>query len=1816
MVLRPRMFLLLAMGLLPAVQALAASGGHKVEVRDAAAARAVVGQGGRLIADYGGFQLYDVPQINGHLPASAEVRDAYNSILLSTVHLDTSQAGVQALRKTVGTFAGKRMHLVQFAGPVQPAWRQALLDAGVQIVSYVPQNAYLVYGDSAGIGRVQAMAATAPHMQWNGAYLDDYKIHPRARPVDKNGQPRRIGTDQFAIQLMADAVANADTLKLIDQLKLAPMQRRRQVLNFVDVIVRLAAADLPKVAARPDVISIQPYVPPKTVCERQDQIVAGNLSGNAPSGPGYLAWLTNKGFSQAQFTASGFVVDLTDGGIDNGTTTPNHFGLYVGGGTNNASRVVYKILQGSSDESALPGCTGHGNINAHIIMGYDDSGGFPFADSSGYHYGLGVCPFASIGSSVIFDADDNSFDFDDTTVISTAYQKGARISNNSWGDSSDSDLDGLYSLDSQAYDALVRDADPDTPGNQEMVIVFAAGNDGPYAETVSPPGTAKNVITVGAAQNVQLFGGCDASDICDDEADDANSIIFFSGRGPCYDGRRKPDLMAPGTHVSGGAPQATLTGPVGDGMALTCFLDNTPETLGVSGGPNPSLFFPLNQQFYTASSGTSHSTPCVTGGCALVRQYFINNNFAPPSPAITKAFLMNSARYMTGAGADDTLWSENQGMGEMNLGLAFDGTSRILRDESSADTFNASGQVRVFTGAVGDPTKPFRVTVAWTDAPGSTTAGAAYNNDLDLTVTVGGLTYKGNVFSGPNSITGGSADTMNNVESVFLPAGVLGDFTVTITATSINSIGVPNASNALSQDFALVIYNASPKALAAAGYTLTTNEPCTNGAVNPGETVTVNLALQNNGNVPTTNLVATLLAGNGIVFPSAPQTFGALAAGASVNEPFTFFADGTCGQTLTAVLQLQDGPADLGTVSYGIQLGQAFSSTNYTENFADVLVGTLPSGWSNSMTEADLTNWTTGNITNDTPPNAAFCPDSVNPGEVHLFSPVIPVSGGTNQLIFNQSFDVEDTYDGGVLEIAIGSKAITSRTFTDILAAGGSFVTGGYNGEITDAGDTNNEINPLIGRSAWTGSSSGFITTTVNLPGAASGTNIQLRWTLGTDAGNATTVTGWWIENVSISQPNFDCTDCPATNNSMTSIVFPTNGYQFAAYSPAVLVTGLAPDDSSVTITNNGILNTTVEADDNGVYAAIVTLDFGTNILTATEGATNSSGSVTVIVTLGPPNLIVPAVADTNVPVSGMGVPGAIINLSTNGALLTNYFVVDASGNFSGSILLPLGDFTLTATETVNSQTSSSTAPVSVSVVTVPTPAIVSPTNGTVLNKVSPGIIGKGTAGEVLTVYDVLNGVTNILATTTNSRLGTFSVVVDLADGTNLLFATQKQNGTNSPSSAAVVVIDYLSPQILVQPENQTNFTGGSVTFAAAVAGAAPLSLFWETNRVKVPGADTAALTLLNLKSNAANYSYSLVASNKYGVTNSSAVTLNLVTNPFTNLAGDYYGLFAESNAQFESSGLLTLTLTTLGKFTARILNAGGSYSFTGALSGIGWGLSTVSRGAALTPLTALLNLNVSNGMEQILGTISAGTNWSADLEADRATFSLANPSTNQGKFTLIFVNTNSGAQSPGGDGYGTVTVSAAGMVSLSGVLPDNTGVAPGAVSISKYGRWPLYYPLYVRFGSLVGWIDFSNTGVSSFAGSNVMWFRTNADGKLSPGGFTNALTVIGSTFVSSNKTLLDLPSVEVILSGGNLTNVLSNSVIPSATGRFTTNGAGIPKLALDLNPVTGIITGTFSDPVTAATTPIKGVVFQEQTNAGGFFLGASNSGSFFLTPP
>jgi MYXO-CTERM domain-containing protein len=754
------------------------------------------------LGNYGSFKVVQVDEAAlASLPEGAQARDDYNDLLLNAGTIDTQSKHGQSLRGMKLHASGKRFHIVQFAGPIQPEWVKDLEATGVKLVSYIPNNAYIVYGDVAALKSLQKHVSATKAIQWNADYLDDYKLNPSIQTV---------ATPTYTVQLIKDEEANGPTLELIR----ARQSRNgviQEALGYVNVVAYLTVKDLYEIASRPDVFSITPRPTIHKLDERQDIILSGQLTGNAPTAPGYLNWLAGKGFTQAQFTASGFGVDVSDSGMDNGTQTPNHFGLYMGGNVTGTSRVVYNRLEGTPNASStIQGCDGHGNLNTHIVAGYSNLTGAPFTDATGFTHGLGVAPFVKVGSSVVFDPGTFT-DPDYEDLQSRAYRDGMRISTNSWGANSN-----LYDADAQRYDALVRDAQPAASavpnvGNQEMVIVFAAGNAGSAANTVGTPGTAKNIITVGASENVRAFGAADLCSVADTGADNANDIIAFSSRGPTSDGRKKPDIVAPGTHVSGGVAQvdAQRANPPANpnGSALSCF-----DASGVCGGPGIN-FYPAGQQWYTASSGTSHSTPAVAGGTALVRQYFINQGMTPPSAAMTKAYLMNSAHYMTGVGANDTLYSNTQGMGLMDLGMAFDGIPRLLDDQNPANLLTATGQTRTFSGVVADSTKPFRVTLGWTDAPGSTT-GSAWKNNLDLTVTVGTSTYKGNFFTGASSVTGGTADASNNVESVFLPAGLGGAYTVTVTGANINSDGVPGNASALDQDFALIAYNSCASAAA------------------------------------------------------------------------------------------------------------------------------------------------------------------------------------------------------------------------------------------------------------------------------------------------------------------------------------------------------------------------------------------------------------------------------------------------------------------------------------------------------------------------------------------------------------------------------------------------------------------------------------------------------------------------------------------------------------------------------------------------------------------------------------------------------------------------------------------------------------------------------------------------------------------------------------------------------------------------------------------------------------------------------------------
>lgn len=823
---------------------------HKVVLRDGKAlpARAE----GKTVAEYAGFRVLEVPDAAldsvKALPG-ATVRDDFDFVLLNRRSIDT--AAEKASKRVVLAGGGPGLHLVQFAGPIRPEWHAALRATGARVVNYVPSNALLVYVSGGQREAVRTFAAQNAFVQWNAPLDPADKLQPELATTK---------TDRFAVQLVRDAAANTVSREFVNKLNREGKTVEFGNDNFVNLVFHATPDALAALAALPDVVSIAPFGEPTQCDERQAVISAGLVSAGQPVPTDYAALLASWGFTQAQFDASNLAVDVTDSGFDNGTTSPFHFGL-LRGGFGGTSRVAYTRVFGTPGTSAGRGCDGHGNLCGHIVAGNvvnTPPGSSMHADGLGFRYGMGIAPFVKIGSSVIFDPFyTGTGDF--AGIQSQAYGDGARVSSNSW----ESSGNGVYSGLAQLYDGFVRDAQSATAGNQQMTIAFAAGNSGGIG-TVRPPATGKNVITVGGSENYRLLGTTDGCSTGDGVSDNADEVYGSSSRGPCNDGRNKPDVAAPATRVTGGVPQSATPGPTG--TAGICFGLPFPRLCGTSIF-NP--FFPDTTQWTTVSNGTSFACPAVAGGAALVQQQFLNNPgylaasrgptlTAAASPALTKAYLVNSARYLTGSGGSDTLPSVAQGFGAMNLGTAFDATPRTVRDQVADDVFTASGQARTFNLTVADATKPLRVTLAWTDAPGST-VGNAYVNDLDLTVTVGGNTYLGNVFTGANSTTGGTADFRNNLENVFLPAGLPAGtpVTVTILASNIAGDGVPGNADALDQDFALVATNATDLPVQNAGLSLAvTNTQLAPSACTPGyaEEIVLDATLTNTGGADLSNL--------------------------------------------------------------------------------------------------------------------------------------------------------------------------------------------------------------------------------------------------------------------------------------------------------------------------------------------------------------------------------------------------------------------------------------------------------------------------------------------------------------------------------------------------------------------------------------------------------------------------------------------------------------------------------------------------------------------------------------------------------------------------------------------------------------------------------------------------------------------------------------------------------------------------------------------------------------------------------------------------
>lgn len=598
----------------------------------------------------------------------------------------------------------KGYFVVQFKQPIQRKDHQALKDLGAKVVRYLPDDALIVKADLKTLEGIRSSLKEGVHA------IVHYS------PIWKQSQDF-VPASVFSAQQIEDVL-----VLLFPGEKSVPVVRAIRAIPGTEVVtsggrsirVRLERQLIDELAKIEGVEWVQPN-PIVEPLYMKGLVEPGSLEiherQNYDDLTGYETGTKLMNFETAWMrglTGRGQIAAMADTGLDVGDQTLLHqdfrgrvpagyaFGLFsrtwedpMGHGTHVAGSVMGAGL------AARGGLLRGGAYQASLIA---ESLWSPMLDNLTLPSRLG-------------------------DLFGKAYNDGARVHTNSWGSAASTDYDGL----SQQVDEFAAN-------NRDMLILFAAGNSGIDRDrdgrvdpgSVGSPGTAKNVLTVGASKNYVLHGGLQRklkeTNLKDNWpveplasssfSENPQGLAAFSSRGPTKDGRLKPEVVAPGTNVLSVRSQHAKA----------------------------QVLWGAYNQDYVWSGGTSMSTPLVAGAATVVRQYLIEQRgIAQPSAALIKAILMHTAvdLYPGGFGAIGaangqeiltTRPDSNQGYGRVDVARATDLGRAFIVDEV----------VGIGTGQ--SQTYPIRVngrgrltaTLVYTDAPAAAGAARALVNDLDL----------------------------------------------------------------------------------------------------------------------------------------------------------------------------------------------------------------------------------------------------------------------------------------------------------------------------------------------------------------------------------------------------------------------------------------------------------------------------------------------------------------------------------------------------------------------------------------------------------------------------------------------------------------------------------------------------------------------------------------------------------------------------------------------------------------------------------------------------------------------------------------------------------------------------------------------------------------------------------------------------------------------------------------------------------------------------------------------------------------------------
>lgn len=461
-----------------------------------------------------------------------------HAILLENALIDTSQPLGFAIPQHLRAAAEPGSYIVQARGPVDNAFRAAIVAAGGTIISYIPNNAYLVRLAAEGANRLSAGGLA----QAVSPFEPVYKLKSPLLNLAMEGKPLPPDT-KLDLMLLGDL--REATLRELQQSGVVVLGESPSPFGPVLTIQPgenwTAPAQLPGV-----IVMEQVYL----------RVPANDLS-RVRVGVASDLVVTN---NYLDLTGEGVLVSVNDTGVD-----PSHPDL--------TGRIIGDFASSLVDDN------GHGTFVAGEIAGSGAVSATVSNVSGSINPGVvgqyrGKAPAARIFSQSL---ELGRGPASDAYLQSRVARTNALISNNSWHYGNNN----TYGMASASYDAAVRDALPGVTGSQPVLFVFAAGNAGEGSDSglggdpggILAPGTAKNVLTVGAtelARNITnaVVINCTTTNIdgtnvivCDtnypwrDMTDSDNEVASFSSRGNVGRGvegdfgRFKPDVVAPGTFV-------------------------------------------------------------------------------------------------------------------------------------------------------------------------------------------------------------------------------------------------------------------------------------------------------------------------------------------------------------------------------------------------------------------------------------------------------------------------------------------------------------------------------------------------------------------------------------------------------------------------------------------------------------------------------------------------------------------------------------------------------------------------------------------------------------------------------------------------------------------------------------------------------------------------------------------------------------------------------------------------------------------------------------------------------------------------------------------------------------------------------------------------------------------------------------------------------------------------------------------------------------------------------------------------------------------